>query len=353
MSTPELSKTLVLDPAAMVRFLWGSSLVTALVHHTDAVAVSPGAVLKAAEWYNQALSLCAPVAAYRQVRYGTQDSGSFDVLEVRTQMGPVAATRAALYADMCRNAFMYMAQGPGPLGQYLDHVAVRTEGQKTALDQWFAAVHRQNDTVRDAIDRMRRRTYVVRVTAEVAMVLLGAGPISLGVQIGVGLGYALVTTVISSWSGMSKADIVAMPAGRVQPGPEGLGDVAVSNAASTGMNVVQELGGNAAEAISTFELARQRALAQQAARIEAKIEEVAAKSGANRDYVSKAALNTIKDLTRQGEEVAARRAAPRLGAKGAQAALGAGTKAAGVAVGIYFLREDIGNVISFFRSGDL
>lgn len=353
MSSQRLSQTVVLDPVTLLQFLWGSASLTALVHHTDTVAVSPGAVLKAAEWYNQALSLCAPVAAYRQIRYGTQDSGSFDLLEVRTQMSRVAATRASLYADMCRNTFLYMTRGPGAVQQYLDHVAMRTAGQRTALNQFFFAVRRQNDAVADAIDRMRRRTYAVRVTAEVAMVFLGAGPISLGVQIGVGLGYALVTTAITHYADMSKADIVAMPAGRVQPGPETLGDVATSNAASTGMNVAQELGGNAAEAVSTFEQARARALAQQAARIEAKIEEVAAKSGAGRERVSKAALNTIKDLTRQGEEVAARQAAPRLGARAAQAALGAGTKAAGVAVGIYFLSEDIGNVISFVRQGDL
>lgn len=353
MGTPETSQTIILDPAALARFLWGSASLTALVHHTDAVAVSPGGVLKAAEVYNQALSLCAPVALYRQARYGTQDSGDFDMLEVRTQMGRVAATRSALFRDMCTNTMMYMTRGPGPLKQYLDHVGVRAEGQRTALDQFFAAVRQQNDSVRDAIDRMRRRTYVVRVAAEVSMVFLGAGPISLGVQVGVGLGYALVTNAITSYADMSKADIVAMPAGRIQPDPETRADVLASNIASTGMNVVQEVGGNAAEVVSTFEQARARALAQQASRIEAKIADVAAKSGANRDYVSKAALNTIKDLTRQGEEVAARQAAPRAGARGAQALLGHGTKAAGVAVGIYFLKEDIGNVISFFRNGDL
>lgn len=349
----KLSQTIVLDVLGLSQFLWGSAALTALSHHTDTVKVSPGALLKAAEWYNQALSLSAPVAAYRQLRYGTQDSGSFDMLEVQTRMGAVGTTRSALYRDMCANTFMYMQRGPGPLKQYLDHLAMRTEGQRTALDQFFAAVRQQNDTVRDAIDRMRRRTYAVKVSAEVAMVLLGAGPISLGVQVGVGIGYTLITQAITGYADMSKADIVAMPAGRPRPDAETLGDVLASTGAGTAGNVVQEAGGQAAELINTFEQARMRALGQQAARIEAKIAEVAAKSGAGRDHVSKAALNTIKDLTRQGEQVAARQAAPRLAARAGEALLDKGTKAAGIAVGIYFLREDIGNVLSFVRSGDL
>ncbi len=347
-----LSQTIILDSLGLSQLLWGSAALTALSHHTDLVKSSPGAVLKAAEWYNQALSIHPGIAAYRYLRYGTTDTGSFDMLEARTQMSAVVATRKSLYENMCNNTFMYMMQGPGPLKQYLDHVAMRTDGQRTALNQFFAAVQQQNDTVRDAIDLLRRRTYAVKVSAEVAMVVLGAGPISFGVQVGVGLGYTLITQAITSYFEMSKADIVAMPRGRQKPDPETLRDVAQSTAAGVGMNVAQEAGGFADEALADFERIRQRALERQAARIEAKIAEIAAKSRPGKDRISKAALNTIKDLTVQREAVAAQKAAS-LGTRAAQFGLDKGVKAAGIGVGIYFLREDIGNVLSFIRDGDL
>jgi hypothetical protein len=346
-------RTAVLDALGLSKILWSFAAITALARHTDTVRVSPGGVLKAAEYYNQALSLCAPVAAYREIRYGTQDSGSFDMLDVRTGMPQVVGTRAELYDNLCKNVFIFMARGPAALKQYIDDIVMRTEGARTSLEQFFAAVRVANNSVTDAIDRMRRRTYAVKVTSEVAMVCLGAGPISLGVQVGVGLGYTLVTQAITSYSGLSQADIIAMPARHPRPADSSLGEVARQNVISTGLNVGQEAGDFAAEALAEFDKAQLRALAREEGKLLEKVGRIAAKSGAGRERVSKAALNTIKDLTDDAERVAAQRIAGQGASTLRSVAIKGSTRAIGVGVGLYFLREDMGNLISFVANGDL
>lgn len=345
-----ICRTAILDAVGLRNILWAAASVTALSHHTDSIEVSPGMVLKVAEIYEQSLSLCLPIAAYRQLRYGTNDTGSFDMMEIQTNLAAMRRTRASFYNDLCNNAFNCMARGPGALKQYIEHVVMRMEGQRTALEQYFAAVRTQNDAVRDAIDRVRRRTYAVKVSCEVAMVVLGAFEIPLALQAGTAAGYSLVTYAITSWSDMSKADIIAMPTTQTN---DTASDVVVGNAVGTGLNLAQSGGDMLVEEIATFERARQKALGMNQAAVQSKIEAVVAKSGAGRERISKAALNTVKDLTAESEAIAARRATPLLASKGAALGIQGATRAAGIGVGLYFLREDIGNLISFVSNGDL
>lgn len=348
-----ISRTAVLDALGLSKILWSFACVTALARHTDTVRVSPGGVLKAAELYSQSLAfLCPAVGLYRQARYGTIDSGSFDMLDVRTGMAQVHATRNALYENLCNNVFIYMARGPAALKQYIDDIVMRTEGMRSSLDQFFAAVRVANNSVTDAIDRMRRRTYAVKVTAEVAMVILGAFTIPLAVQVGVGVGYTLVTQAITGYAGMSQADIIAMPARHPKPSDVSLGEVARQNVISTGMNVAQEAADFSAEAFAQFDAAQVRALARQESKILQKIAGVVEKSSVGRDNISKAALNTVKDLTTDAEKVAAQRLAAQSATATRSLVIQGGARAAGIAVGLYFLSEDIGNVVSFARNGD-
>jgi len=339
-------KTIVLDGLGVSSILHTAASTTAMIHHMGTATSSPGGVLKAAEWYSYALNLAWPVALYRKLNYGTIDTGSFDITEMTTNQKAAAATAKTLYGQMCNNFFHFAARGPQLAKLYIDGLVAGTEGQQTAMQQHFAAIREANNEITDSIDRLRRRVYVTKVACEVAMVALGAAPIALGVQIGVGLGYSLITSCITNWSGMTQADIVAMPV------KEPTVPASVSAGAGVAANVAQEVVDRKAEVMDAFEAARQRAIQQQQAAMERKIERMVERAG-GRDALNRAGR---KSMEREGTRWAAnaeRGAALKAGTQATTSGMRAGVRAGGIVVGLLFMIEDLGNVATIIREGKL
>lgn len=334
-------RTAVLDVHGVASILYAAASTTAMIHHMGTMKKSPGALLKAAEWYSYALNLAWPVAVYRKVNYGTLETGSFDITEMTSDQQAAQRTRDELYGQMCSNFFRFATRGPSFAKQYLDGLVVGTEGQQTALQQHFAEIRRVNNEITDSIDLLRRRVYVTRVACEVAMVVLGAAPIALAVQIGVGLGYSILTNTITHWAGMEQADIVAMPV-----------KTTLSNASAVGLNVAQEVVDQRAALMQTFEAARQRALGQQQGLIEQRIENIIARAGGE-DAMNRAARRQVERAGTRWAAVAETRVATQAGTNATTRAMRVGVRGAGIAVGLFFLRQDLENVLTMVREGQL
>jgi hypothetical protein len=334
-------KTAVLDADGVSSILYGAASTTAMIYHMGTVSKSPGALLKAAEWYSYAMNLSWPVAAYRKLNYGTIDTGSFDITQMTSDQQAAHRTRNELYGQMCRNFFTFATRGPSFAKQYLEGLVTGTEGQQTALQQHFAAIRRVNNEITDSIDLLRRRVYVTRVACEVAMVVLGAAPIALGVQIGVGLGYSILTNAITHWAGMEQADIVAMPV-----------KTTLSNTSAVGLNVAQEVVDQRAALMQTFEAARQRALGQQQGLIEQRIGTIIARAGGE-DAMNRAASRQVERAGTRWAAIAETRAAAQAGTNAATRGMRVGVRGAGIAVGLYFMKNDLENVLTMVREGQL
>jgi nucleotide-binding universal stress UspA family protein len=328
----------LLSAIELMHLLWVSASMTAMARHTDSLSISPGAGVKIVEGISALMSLSPLVAGYRYAKRGTIRIERTELHEARLDPSAFARTRSQLYGDMCNNLCnVYIPRGPAAVKQYIDHVVMVGRGAQESLKQFFNELRALNTENSDAIDRYRRDVYAVKVSAELTMVLLGAGPIPLLTQLGVGVGYTIVTNVITEWAGMQHADMVAMPA-----------QWGASNTASVLGNVAQDVVDQTSEEWILFERARQRAFLSQQADIGRKIAKILEKGppkGADK--------NLLRALRAELEAISQKMVQTSGGTAVASGVARSQVRVGGILVGLYFMREDLQNVLSYATHGDL
>lgn len=335
---PPPVKVALLSDEGICHLLWVSASMTAMARHLSAVPVSPGALVRIVEGASAFMSLAIPVGAYRLATRGTLRIKPVELLDATWDPNAFMATRRQLYTDMVRNLFtVYIPRGPAALKQYIEHVVMVGNGAQRSIQQFFDELRAVNQAGTDEIDRLRRQVYAVKITAELSMVLLGAGPVPLLWQLGVGVGYTIVTNVITEFSGMQHCDMIAMP-----------WQFTKANASSIGANLAQEGVDKASEEWIILEGFRQRALALRKAVIETKIAELLEKG-----RLRGADKNLMRALRQELQDVSYKMVHSAGATSAATSTAGMGVRGVGIGVGIYFLREDLQQVLAFIRDGDL